>query len=44
MGLAVVPDVLHHEEYVDRIMNEDRFREVVYDELLRKVYARLRKP
>jgi type I restriction enzyme R subunit len=39
---AFIARMSQNQDLVDRIMSEDRFREVVYDELLRKVYARLR--
>jgi hypothetical protein len=40
---AFIARMDQNQDLVDRIMSEDRFREVVYDKLLRKVYARLRK-
>lgn len=40
---AFIARMEQNQDFVDRVMSEDRFREVVYDELLRKVYARLRK-
>jgi type I restriction enzyme, R subunit len=39
---AFIARMSQNQDFVDRVMSEDRFREVVYDELLRKVYARLR--
>jgi len=39
---AFIERVEQHQEIVDRVMSEDRFREIVYEDLLRKVYDRLR--
>jgi type I restriction enzyme R subunit len=39
---AFIARMDQNQDFVDRVMNEDSFHAIVYDELLRKVYARLR--
>ena len=39
---AFIARMDQNQEMTDRVMSEDRFRDVVFDELLRTVYARLR--
>jgi len=39
---AFIERMEQNQEFVDRVMSEDRFRDIVYEDLLRKVYERLR--